>query len=178
MNIGGAADARFEHAAVPDGNAVAGAEIVQPDRFSESANPTRLDVDDAARAGGDRVARRVHGLDRLVQADSRTQPPLERRVIRDVVVVEWLLDHHQIERIEPGKVIAVVDRVCRVCIDHQRYRPELMPNRRDGVDVPSRLDFDLDSPVAGGELGRYVRLEIAQRTLDADRDAGRDSLAR
>src|SRR5438094_675922 len=73
MNIGGAADARFEHAAVPDGNAVAGAEIVQPDRFSESANPTRLDVDDAARAGGDRVARRVHGLDRLVKADSGSQ---------------------------------------------------------------------------------------------------------
>ena len=34
-----------------------GAEVVEPDRFGEPADPARLDVDDAAGAGGDRLAR-------------------------------------------------------------------------------------------------------------------------
>ena len=64
----------------------------------EPADPARLDVDDAARAGGDRVARDAARLDRLVEADRRLQPPLQHRVIGDVVVIERLLDHHQVER--------------------------------------------------------------------------------
>ena len=54
---------------------------------------------------------------RTVWIDSSRQigvvmPPLQRRVIADVVVLERLLDHHQIEAIEPGEVMRH-PRACR-----------------------------------------------------------------
>jgi hypothetical protein len=44
-----------------------------------------------------------HRLDRLVEADRRLQPPLQRRVIGHIVVVERLLDHHQVEGVERAR---------------------------------------------------------------------------
>ena len=129
-----------------------GAQVVQPDRFAESADAARLDVDDAAGAGGDRLAGNPHRLDRLVQADRRLQPPLQRRMIGHIVVVERLLDHHQAERVELRQMIGVVDRVRRIRVHHQRDRAEARAQRLDRVHVPSRLDLDLDPAIAGGEL--------------------------
>ena len=50
-----AADARLEHPAVPHRHAARRAQVVDPDRLRVSAEPARLDVDDAARARVDRV---------------------------------------------------------------------------------------------------------------------------
>src|SRR5439155_17004376 len=97
VDVRRAADAGFEHAAVPYGNAARRAQIVQPDRLREAADAPGLDIDDAAGAGGDRLARNVDGLDRLVEADRRLHSALQRCVIADVGVVEWLLDHQQLE---------------------------------------------------------------------------------
>ena len=73
VDVVGAADAGLEHAAVPHRNAVLGAQVVQPDRFAVPADAARLDVDDPAGAGGNRVARDPDGVDRLVEADRRAQ---------------------------------------------------------------------------------------------------------
>ena len=43
-------------------------------------------------------------VDRFVEADRRSQPTLQLCVIADIVVVQRLLDHHQLEGIELGEV--------------------------------------------------------------------------
>jgi len=73
---------------VPHRDLLRRAQIVEPDRFSEPADPARLDVDDAARAGIDGFAGDADGLDRFVEADRRAQPALQRRVVGDIVVIE------------------------------------------------------------------------------------------
>ena len=55
VNVVRAADAALEHAAVPHRNAVRGRQIVQADRLAMTADPARLDVDDPAGAGVDRL---------------------------------------------------------------------------------------------------------------------------
>ena len=65
--------------------------------------------------------------------------------------------------------------------DRRRWRRPSAGRRRtasrtvsDRLDVPARLDLDLDAPVAGGELHLDALGELVERILDADRDAGRD----
>ena len=163
---------------MPDRDAVPLAQVVETDRLGKSADASGFDVDDAARACGDRFLGDVDGLDRLVEADGRLQPPLQRRVVGDVVVVERLLDHHEIECVEPREVRRVRDGVRGVGVHHQRHRSEPRPDHRDGVDVPAGFDLDLDPPVAGGELPLDERGEIVERILYADRHARRDARAR
>ena len=127
----------------------------------EAADAARLDVDDAAGAGGDRLARDADGLDRLVEADRRLQPPLQRRVVDDVVVVERLLDHHQVEAIELRRG----DRRRPAC--RRRWRPPSAGWRRSArarVSTAARsqpgLDLDLDAPIAGRELALDLRRQL------------------
>ena len=77
---------------------------------------------------------------------------LQRRVVHHIVVVERLLDHHQVEGVEPREMRGVVERVGGVGVDHQRDVAERRAHALDGVDVPARLDLDLDALVAGGQL--------------------------
>ena len=55
---------------------------------------------------GNRVARDAHGVDRFVEADRRRDRALQLHVIDHVVVVERLLDHHQIVGVEPREMRA------------------------------------------------------------------------
>ena len=55
MEVVRAADAAFEHAAVPQRDAAVAGELVHRERRAEAAHPPGLDVDDAARAELERV---------------------------------------------------------------------------------------------------------------------------
>ncbi len=99
----GAADAALEHAAVPHRNVVLCRQIVQRNRLRVAADASRLDVDDPAGAELDRLGRSANRVERLVEADRRPQPRLQAGVVADVVVVERLFDHHQIELVERRK---------------------------------------------------------------------------
>ena len=95
----------------------------------DSANPpTRPGLMLMMRQAPAAIASRasVHGLDRLVEADRRLQPPLQRGVIDDVVVVERLLDHHQIVAIELRQMFGVVSACMR------RWRRPSAGSRRSG----------------------------------------------
>ena len=85
---------------MPDGDPGGRADIVQPDRFTEAADPSRLDVDDASRSQLDHVLRTVDVGDGLVEADRRSQAPLQLRVAREVIAPKRLFDHDQVERVE------------------------------------------------------------------------------
>src|SRR3989454_2070029 len=178
MQVRRAADARFEHAAVPHRNAMRRAQVVKPDRLGKPAHASRLDVDDAAGAGLDRRARDGHAFDRLVETNRRLQPPLQRRMIRHIVVLERLLDHHEVERIEPGEMVRVRRRVGRVGVHHQRDRAEARAYGLHRLEIPAGLDLDLDPAIPRGELALDLRGKIVERLLNADRDARRDAGAR
>ena len=159
VDVRGAADARLEHAAVPHRDAVRGAQIVQPDRLGEAADAARLDVDDAAGAGGDRLARDADRLDRLVEADRRRQPPLQRRVIARC------RRSRAAARSSSGRTRSSsreMVRVARACTPRSR-RPSAGSRRsararsRPASTIPARLDLDLDPLIAGRELALHLR---------------------
>src|SRR5262252_2634957 len=178
MEVGSTADPRLEHAAVPHRHVPRRAQIVQPHRLGEPADAPGLDVDDPAGTGGDRLASDADGLDRFVETDRCPQPPLQRRVIRHIVVVERLLDHHQIVRVELHEMVSVPDRVGGVGVDHHRDAAEARPENLHGTDIPARLHLDLDPAIAGSELSLDFRDEIVERVLDADGDTRLDAIAR
>ena len=82
-----------------------------------------------------------------------------------------MLDHHQIEAVEPREVVRVRQRVGRVGVHHQRNRAEAAADHLDRLEVPAGLDLDLDPPVPGGELNLDTFGEQVERVLDTDRDA-------
>ena len=46
---------------------------------------------------------------RLIEADGRLQSALQPRVIVDILIVERLLNHHQLERIQTGEMVGVAN---------------------------------------------------------------------
>ena len=95
-------------------------------------------------------------------------------MVHHIVVVERLLDHHEVEAIERGEVRRIPERVGGIGVDHQRDRAEPRAEPFDGLDVPARLDLDLDALIARLALDGHSVEQLVERVLDADRDAGRD----
>ena len=62
---------------------------------------------------------------------------LQPRVIANVVVVEWLLDHHEIEPVELGEPRRVLERVGGVGVDHERDVAEPLADALDRVRRPT-----------------------------------------
>ena len=143
-----------------------------------AADPAGLDVDDAARPGRERICRLTGRVQRFVEADGRTNRRLERGVIADVVVVERLLDHHEIVGVELRQVGPVAELVGGVRIDHQRNRTEAGAHDVDGLDVPARLDLDLDATITRLAFDGDALEQLVERVLDPNRharfDAARD----
>src|ERR1700687_1848420 len=147
-------------------------------RFGESANAANLDIDNSAGAGfdGERSAARTD--DRLVQANRSAQLFLQARVVVDVVVPERLLDHQQIEWIELSQVLDLIEGISGIRVATQS---DVSPARADAfehVQVPARLDFDLDAAVAGGQFDLDFFQQLLDRILDADGNATRNLAAR
>ena len=75
------------------------AKIMNPSGIDQSSDTPNLDVDDISRLqfnGARHIVERMHAL---VQADGVFDPLTQERMKVDVVFVERLLDHQQIETI-------------------------------------------------------------------------------
>src|SRR6266702_4510972 len=101
MDVVRAADAAFEHAAVPHGDAAGGADVVHANGLGVAAEPSRLDVHDPACVDRDRVLRGARRMDGLVEAVRRPDLALQRRMIAKIVLVERLFDLDY-DRPKPG----------------------------------------------------------------------------
>ena len=104
----------------------------------------------------------AHADDGFIKADRGAQFFLQARVIVDVVVPQWLLDHEQIELVELAQVLDLIERVGRVGVTTER---DIGPARADAfehIQIPARLDFDLDAAIAGGKFG----LDFLEQLLD------------
>ena len=75
-------------------------------------------------------------------------------------------------------MIGVVQRVRGVGVDHQRHVAEPRADALHRGEIPAGLDLDLDALIAGRQLARDFLLELIERVLDADGNAGRDPRAR
>ena len=75
--------------------------------------------------------------------------PRQVGVAQHVLLVERLLDQQQVERVEPGQVPRVGQGVRRVGVDLQQHVvAEPLADRPHRLDVPARLDLQLDPDVA------------------------------
>jgi hypothetical protein len=83
-------------------------------------------------------------------------------VIADVIVVERLFDHHQAVGIELRQVAGITKLVRGVRIHHQRNRAEARAHGVNRIEVPPRLDLDLDALVAGLALDSDALEQLLQ----------------
>ena len=95
-------------------------------------------------------------------------------MLHQIIVVERLLEHHESQPVKPGQVGGIGRLVGRIGIGHERHLPEARPESLERRGVPAGLDFDLDPPVAVGQLGRRPVDERVNRGLDADGHPGRN----
>ena len=99
---------------------------------------------------------------------------LQLGVIDDVVVAQRLLDHHQVELVEPLQVLGVRQRVRGVRVRHQLDRGKPLAHPPHHVHIPARLDLHLDALVAGRQFAFDLLEQLLHRILNADRNAARD----
>ena len=85
-------------------------------------------------------------------------------VAEHVLLVQRLLDQQQVEGVEPRQVPRVGERVRRVRVDLQQHVvAEPLADRAHRLDVPARLDLQLDPDVA--------LVEVAADGVEQRRDA-------
>ncbi len=89
-----------------------------------------------------------------------------------VLLLERLLDEEQVEGVELGEVPGVAEGVRRVRVDLQKHVvPEPLPHGAHRLDVPARLDLQLDPDVARVQ----VAVDDVEQLRDAVEDADRDT---
>src|SRR5688572_31097307 len=120
--------------------------------FGVSGNAPQLNVDDPARARINGLAG-VFGIEnRLIQADGSLNGLLKLDVIDDVVPGQRLLNHQQLELVQPFEEVDVSQRVCGIRVAHQEDGWKLPPHLSHDVQVPTRLDLDLDTLIPGPDF--------------------------
>src|SRR6266568_883878 len=147
-----AADAGFEHAAAPDGDAVTLAEIVDAPRHGVTADTAKLDVDDLAGAQFDGGTRLLFRMNALIQTNWGVEFLLKFDVAVEVVPAERLFDHHQVEAFELFQQRPVIQSVRRVGVNHQLDARKILPEASHRLQVFPRLNLDLDALIACGEF--------------------------
>src|SRR5580693_9867110 len=173
-----AADAGFQHASAPDGNGFLLAEIVDAAGSGVAADAAEFHVDDFAGADFNGGAGVLDIMDAFVEADRSFELSLQRGVGIDVVVAQRLLDHNQVEGVEPLQVRSVFQAISGIGVHHQANAREFFAKGAGGGDVVVRLDFYFDALVAGGEFFFNLGEERRDVSLDTNGNAGGNFVAR
>ncbi len=85
---------------------------------------------------------------------------------------QGLLDQHQVEFIEPGEVLRILQGVRRVGVDLEQHRgPEPLPHRPHPVDIEAGLDLELDAAVPLVHVPGHRLQQLLGGVGDAHRDA-------
>ena len=169
--IGGAPHARLQHPAAPNGHPVRLAQIVDGESLAQSAQPPGLDVDDAAGVHFDGVARVPRRDDALVEAEGGLEFGLKFAVIPNVVFVEGLFDEKQVEGIERLERRAGLQGVGGVGVHLQEQVRKSGAHRERIARVTTRLDLDLDAPVALNHVIRHRVDKFFRGGLQSNRNA-------
>ena len=107
-----------------------------------------------------------------------SQLGLQHGVIDDVVVIQRLLDHHQVKIVQLAQVLGVGQGVRGVGVHHQLDGGEAFAHAADHVHVPAGLDLHLDALIARGQFHFDLFEQLLHRILYADGDAAGNLAAR
>ncbi len=110
--------------------------------------------------------------DRFVEAQRGAQGPGQLGVADQVVVPERLLDAEQVEGVQGGEGPAGGTGIAAIAVDLEGEGPEVGADSGDRLDVPSRVDLQLDPPVALGHPLADRSDQGLHRVGHANRDAG------
>src|SRR5262245_32854787 len=146
-------------------------------RLEVAADPTCLDVDDAARSERDRRFRYACRGDRLVEADRGTHDLRDLGVPEDVLFGKRLLDQQEIELVERREGLDVIDGICSIGVDLKRDVAEVLAHRSHRIEVVSGLDLELDPPVALLEVALDRSQQLDGSLVNADGDTTVDLVA-
>ena len=131
--------------------------------LQHTADPAHLDVDDAAGPELEGAARVVAGADRLVEADRRLEPPLQRRVV-------------QLELSGRGSWSLVLDNDATVQLGRGE-RAEVLARTGRFVSTVSQVTGNFRAPLASADLrhasGYAVRLSGVTMVDEPVRRPGR-----
>src|ERR1051325_6359319 len=94
-------------------------------------------------------------------------------MIHKIIIWERLLNHQQVVLIEPFEMIAIVQRVCRVCINRKQYVWVAPANLINNIQIPPGFDFKFDSLIAKAEEPFNSIKELRNRWLDTETDTHR-----
>src|ERR1700690_452386 len=146
--------------------------------FGKTADASDFYVEDAAGANLERKIRIARVANRFIEADRGLDRLLQARMQIDFIVPQRLLNHEQFEGVEFSQVLNLVKRVGRIRVHTEKNIGPPRTNLLQNIQVPSRLDLDLDSPVAGSQFGLDLLQELVWRVLDADRNTACNFLPR
>src|SRR5271156_4765866 len=144
-----AADAGFQHASAPDGDSFLLAEIMNAAGCGVAAEAAELHIDYFAGADFDGGAGVLDVVNTFVETDGSFELALQRGVGVDVVVAQGLLDHDQVEGVQPLQVRSVFQAIGGISVRHQANTREFFAEGAGGFDVVARFDFYFDALVAG-----------------------------
>lgn len=99
--------ARFQHASAPHGNGMLRADVMGSACLAVAAHAPQLQINDPAGAHFDCRLRVARVTDAFVQADSGVQAFLQLGVGVDVIPLQGLLNHEQIELVERPKMTSI-----------------------------------------------------------------------
>src|ERR1700691_2785957 len=144
-------------------------DIVHFLHLAESAHAPDLYIENAA--GADlKCEIRVAGIqNRFIQANRRLECLLQPCMKIDLVVPQRLLDHEQMEGIEFAQVFNLIERVSGIRVHAENDIRPASSYLLQHIQIPSRLHFDLDSPISRRQLGFDLLQELFGRILNANR---------
>src|SRR5262249_31294708 len=174
-DIVGASYSRLQHSATPDRNPALAANVMNRSYFPMPANASQFDVDDFAGANPDRFPRILGRVDRLIETDRSFNLPLKLRVIDDVLIMQRLLEHHDVVAVHFLESLDIGQRIGRIGLRLQQNRGKAFTALRDNFNVPAWFDFDLDPPVTGFDFDRNLFQELIDAWLNSDRHSTIDA---
>src|SRR5262245_55359902 len=87
----------------------------------------------------------------------------------DRVCSERLFDHHQLESIKFAEHLQIVNRVCGVCINHQRKFGKLRSYSDRRFDVPAGLNLYLDALITLIDVTSHAFEQLIDTVKYSDR---------
>src|SRR5438876_96694 len=86
-------------------------------------------------------------MDAFVQADRSLQEGLQLGMMVQVVPLERLFNHHQVESIKFSQQFRVCETIGGIGVGHQLGLLKLLSHRGDKIEVLTRFDLDFDTLV-------------------------------
>src|SRR6185369_4324034 len=120
--------------------------------FRVTAHASDFDIDDLAAAKVECCFCLPLTDNTFVEAQGGSQVFLQGRMLNQVVVVEGLFDHQEIEVIKFRQVIRVGERVSGISVNRKQNTGEETPHFGDDVDVPTGFDLQLDPLITEAQI--------------------------